>query len=116
MTPVRNQGNCGSCLWQVLRILGLDGYGKTDEFGDEIDYWMVLNSWAEGWGEYGHIKIALSKNGRTGNKTISLSANFPIFSVDDVIEYEDDEEITTDKIERNRKKNLIIMMMIMKNV
>ena len=48
------------------------GYGTTD---DNVDYWIIKNSWNQGWGDAGYIKIKRNDKGRCG---IPTSASYPV--------------------------------------
>lgn len=52
------------------------GY-DTDENG--IDYWLIKNSWGDGWGEGGYIKLARNWNNECG---IATEASYPVISID----------------------------------
>uniref|UniRef100_A0A8C6SJT6 Cathepsin L n=1 Tax=Neogobius melanostomus TaxID=47308 RepID=A0A8C6SJT6_9GOBI len=50
----------------------LVGYGTDDTSG--LDYWLIKNSWGEGWGENGYIRMARNKGQMCG---ISLYSVYP---------------------------------------
>lgn len=48
------------------------GYGTT-EAGE--DYWLVKNSWGEGWGDDGYVMVARNRNNTCG---IASMSSYPI--------------------------------------
>jgi C1A family cysteine protease len=70
---VLNSDRCGTNLDHGVLIVG---YGTDDASGD---YWTVKNSWGDGWGEDGYIRIARSDsesdNGICG---IAMQPAYPI--------------------------------------
>ncbi|CAO2839144.1 unnamed protein product [Amaranthus hypochondriacus] len=50
------QGNCGGTSTHAVTVIG---YG-TDT--DGTDYWLIKNSWGEGWGEKGYMKMIRGYN------------------------------------------------------
>jgi len=48
-----------SCGENVNHAMTIVGYGTTP---GGIPYWLVKNSWATTWGDYGHIKVARGTN------------------------------------------------------
>jgi len=51
---------CGTDLDHGVLIVGYDW--ETDDFGQELNYWWVKNSWGDDWGYDGYIKLAKGSN------------------------------------------------------
>jgi cathepsin F len=45
---------CGSSLDHGILIVG---YGSGESIIGEQDYWIIKNSWGEGWGEHGYMRL-----------------------------------------------------------
>ncbi len=53
----------------------LVGYGSEKNiFGQQVDYWIVKNSWGADWGEKGYFRLLRGKN-------ICGVANYPTTSI-----------------------------------
>ena len=54
---VLTSAECGTNLDHGVLVVG---YGQEGETDSSTDYWLVKNSWGDGWGEDGYIKIGRS--------------------------------------------------------
>ena len=54
--------NDPGCLKQLNHAVAAVGYGVDDETG--LTYYIIRNSWGAGWGDRGHIKIAVTDKGQ----------------------------------------------------
>ena len=65
------KATCGTKLDHgVLAV----GYGKLND----LDYWIVKNSWSANWGDEGYILIEKGKDTAGGECGILLSASYPL--------------------------------------
>jgi len=59
----------------INHVVKIVGYGTIGSYTNKQDYWIVKNSWGEGWGQGGYMQLARNKGGMCG---ISTDAAFPI--------------------------------------
>lgn len=70
--------SCGTNLDHGVLIVG---YGRENN----IDYWLVKNSWGPTWGDNGYVKIARSNsNSDPGICGIAMDPSFPVVNKSDV--------------------------------
>ena len=50
------------------------GYGSENG----RDFWIVKNSWSDGWGEGGYIRMARNVSARAGKCGIAMEASYPV--------------------------------------
>lgn len=63
-------GKCGDELDHSINIIG---YGSEDN----VDYWLVRNSWGTEWGEDGYIRIIRNSKNREGHCGIAIEPFYP---------------------------------------
>ncbi|KAL9239186.1 hypothetical protein vseg_013529 [Gypsophila vaccaria] len=64
-------GECGTELNHGVAVVG---YGAT---ADGTKYWIVRNSWGEGWGEKGYIRMERDIAAKEGLCGIAMEASYP---------------------------------------
>ncbi|CAI9093065.1 OLC1v1028471C1 [Oldenlandia corymbosa var. corymbosa] len=65
-------GDCGKELDHGVAIVG---YGTTL---DGTKYWIVKNSWGEGWGEQGYIRMQRGVDAAEGLCGLAMEASYPV--------------------------------------
>jgi C1A family cysteine protease len=55
----------------------LIGYGT--ENGNGKDFWIIKNTWREGWGESGYFRMAINKDTCGVNKYVSTAKIFYLY-------------------------------------
>ena len=66
--------NCGTQLDHGVLIVG---YGH--DITNNMDYWIVKNSWGSDWGENGYIRIQRNTNDNRGLCGIAMMPSIPIY-------------------------------------
>ena len=64
-------GMCGTKLDHGVTVVG---YGSENG----RDFWIVKNSWSDGWGEGGFIRMARNVPWPTGKCGIAMDASYPV--------------------------------------
>ena len=67
---VYDDPDCGSDLNHVVTVIG----AGTDNVTGRA-YWLIKNSWGDGWGDQGYIKIARDKGNMCG---VATRASYPL--------------------------------------
>lgn len=65
----------GPCGTQLDHGVAVVGYGTTEE---GTKYWIVKNSWGEGWGEGGYVRMQRGVEAMEGLCGIAMEASYPI--------------------------------------
>ncbi|KAJ3683075.1 hypothetical protein LUZ60_013302 [Juncus effusus] len=66
-------GNCSSNWDDIDHAVLIVGYGSENN----VDYWIVKNSWDTTWGDKGYIKIKRNKDLENGTCAINAMASYP---------------------------------------
>ncbi|XVF78998.1 hypothetical protein PTKIN_Ptkin14bG0183500 [Pterospermum kingtungense] len=66
-------GDCGTNHNHAVTIVG---FGTSEELG--LDYWLVKNSWGEGWGEKGYIRMQRNVAAKEGLCGLAMFPVYPI--------------------------------------
>ena len=64
-------GMCGTKLDHGVTVVG---YGSENG----RDFWIVKNSWSDGWGEGGFIRMARNVPSPRGKCGIAMDASYPV--------------------------------------
>ncbi|CAN2390473.1 Belongs to the peptidase C1 family [Pristimantis euphronides] len=54
-------GECSSNPNHAVIVVGY-GTEHNEKSGEDIDYWLIRNSWGENWGDGGYVKIKRNAN------------------------------------------------------
>ncbi|PRQ31385.1 putative fruit bromelain [Rosa chinensis] len=68
---VYKSGNCGTEPNHAVTAIG---YGTTE---DGTPYWLMKNSWGEGWGESGYMRILRNSDAPEGMCSLAVSPVYP---------------------------------------
>ena len=55
---ILNPKSCGNTYFDLSHAIVLVGYGTENN----IDYWIIKNSWGEKWGEKGYVRLFRGNN------------------------------------------------------
>ncbi|GJT36438.1 putative peptidase C1A [Tanacetum coccineum] len=65
----------GECGMNLIHAMTIVGYDETPE---GLKYWIVKNSWGQGWGEKGYIRMQRGVNPPYGLCGINSACNIPL--------------------------------------
>ncbi|MCO5590650.1 hypothetical protein L7F22_044623 [Adiantum nelumboides] len=65
----------GDCGTQLDHGVTLVGYGTVE---DGLDYWILRNSWGEGWGDGGYVLLERGSGEQEGVCGVNKMASFPV--------------------------------------
>ncbi|KAL9664652.1 hypothetical protein QQ045_020057 [Rhodiola kirilowii] len=65
----------GNCSYNLNHAMSIVGFGKSKR---KLKYWIVRNSWSEGWGDGGYIKIQRGSGLKEGRCGINLTPSYPV--------------------------------------
>ena len=65
--------DCGTQLDHGVLVVG---YGF--DFDNDMDYWIIKNSWSDSWGENGYIRIQRNIDDPRGLCGIAMDPSVPI--------------------------------------
>nr|ACG25394.1 thiol protease SEN102 precursor [Zea mays] len=62
----------------VNHVVTVVGYGSTGSDSGGRKYWIVKNSWGQGWGENGYVRMARRVRAREGMCAIAIEPYYPV--------------------------------------
>ena len=64
---------CSNSINDLNHALLVVGYGRgKNQYGTEMDYWLIKNSWGESWGIQGYLKLVRNSNNMCGVATFAF--------------------------------------------
>ncbi|NXX38826.1 CATL1 protein, partial [Tricholaema leucomelas] len=63
------------CSQEVNHGMLAVGYGRSQQPGHNISYWILKNSWSERWGEQGYVRLLKDADNLCG---VATQASFPV--------------------------------------
>jgi C1A family cysteine protease len=77
---VYDASDCGTSLDHGVLVVG---YGVDDDATGHKHFWKVKNSWGDGWGEHGFIRLAKGGMGKAGQCGVASEPVYPTKDGDD---------------------------------
>ena len=75
---VYSDPQCGTDLDHGVLLIGYGYAENDDENDDNLEYWIIKNSWGENWGEKGYMRLLKNTDDPSGLCGIAMEPSYPV--------------------------------------